>query len=34
MDRSDKATFATAAASIFVWWYFIGRKKYGMKGMK
>lgn len=34
MDRDDKRMFAGIAASVVVWWYFVGRRKYGMKGMK
>lgn len=34
MDRGDRQMFASIAATLFVWWYFAGRKKYGMKGMK
>lgn len=31
---NEKKTFAGIAASFVVWWLFIGRKKYGAKGMK
>lgn len=37
MDRSDKQMFTgmvmSALATILVWWYFAGRKKYNVKGM-
>jgi hypothetical protein len=34
MDNGDKATIVGALAGIAVWWYFKGRHKYGMKGMR
>jgi hypothetical protein len=35
LDDSDKAYFAGAIiAPIVVWWFFTGRKKYGVRGMK
>jgi hypothetical protein len=37
MDKSDKQFFAQIAigtlASMAVWWYFTGRRKYSTKGM-
>lgn len=35
MDKSDKQFFAASiVAPLLVWWYFNGRKKYSVKGMK
>jgi len=35
MENSDKQFFAAAVvAPLIAWWLFIGRKKYGVKGMK
>lgn len=35
LDRDDKAFFVgSLLAPIIVWWFFYGRKKYAMKGMK
>ena len=33
MDNETKSVLAGALASIAVWWYFSGRKKYMTKGM-
>lgn len=34
MDTSDKQFFMAAViAPVIAWWVFIGRKKYGTKGM-
>lgn len=34
LDRPDKQLLASTLATLLVWWYFAGRKKYGMKGKK
>lgn len=35
MDYDDKRFFITTVLlPIAAWWYFIGRKRYGTKGMK
>jgi hypothetical protein len=35
MDKGDKQFLVgTIIAPIIVWWYFNGRKKYSVKGMK
>ena len=34
MDKSDKYTIAGLLASLALWWFFVGRGKYGTKGKK
>lgn len=34
LDGGDKMKLASLAAGFGIWWYFIGRKKFGMKGMR
>jgi hypothetical protein len=35
MQSGDKQWFfSTVVAPIILWWFFIGRKRYGVKGMK
>jgi hypothetical protein len=35
IDSSDKQFFVAAiVAPIAAWWFFVGRKKYSVKGMK
>jgi hypothetical protein len=35
LDHDDRRFFvASIVAPLMVWWFFIGRKKYGMKGMR
>ncbi len=35
LDKSDKAFFVgSIVVPLVIWWYFYGRQKYGMKGMK
>lgn len=35
LDTEDKKFFlASILVPLVIWWYFTGRKKYGMKGMR
>ena len=35
LDTEDKKFFlASILVPLIIWWYFTGRKKYGMKGMR
>lgn len=35
MDKSDKQFFiASIMVPLLIWWWFTGRHKYGMKGMR
>lgn len=31
--KNEKRALVGVAASFVIWWYFMGRKKYGTKGM-
>lgn len=34
MDKSDKYTLAGLCMSLALWWYFVGKGKYGTKGKR
>lgn len=34
MDKNDLAFIASTVLSLVVWWAFIGRKRYSVKGMR